>query len=92
MDDKLPARRPDSELGPARQIPGIVDRAGNSARFAWEEFFFGRIRSPHTRRAYARSINRFLDWCDERSLELGGISPAHVGRFIDELQLAVSVR
>ncbi len=34
------------------QLPGIVARAGNAAVFAAEEFFFGRIRNEHTRRAY----------------------------------------
>ncbi|WP_339888899.1 tyrosine-type recombinase/integrase [Rhodopirellula europaea] len=72
------------------RVPAIVQRAGNTARFAWDEFFFGRVRSSHTRRAYGRAIKRFLEWCDARSLELSGISPAHVGKHMDELQLAAS--
>ena len=34
------------------QLPLLIEVAGDSARFAWEEFFYAKIRSEHTRRAY----------------------------------------
>lgn len=74
----------------ATSVPAIVERAGSGAKFAWDEFFFAKVRSPHTRRAYLRSINRFLAWCDERSLELNRVSPADVGHFMDSLDLAIA--
>lgn len=90
MESKLPAKRSanSGELSTARDIPRIVTDAGNAARFAWEEFFFGKIRSQHTRRAYHRAVKNFLAWCEERSLPLTAISPADVGVHLDELELA----
>lgn len=90
MENKLPAERSTAsgELSTARDIPRIVTDAGNAARFAWEEFFFGKIRSQHTRRAYHRAVKNFLEWCEERSLPLTAISPADVGVHLDELELA----
>jgi integrase/recombinase XerD len=91
-DDQLPAQRPAAqhELSTARDIPRIITDASNAARFAWEEFFFGRIRSVHTRRAYHRAVRNFLAWCDARDLVLTAISPADVGRYLDGLELATS--
>lgn len=90
MDRKLPILRPEQlgELSTAREIPTIVTDAGNAARFAWEEFFFGRIRSPHTRRAYHRAVRDFLAWAEPQGLRLASISPAHVGSYLDSLSLA----
>src|SRR3990170_1755101 len=48
-----------SSLG--NQFPEILSRAGPAAVFAAEEFFFGRIRNPHTRAAYLRAVRQFLD-------------------------------
>ena len=43
------------------------------------------ISNPHTRRAYARVVRRFLTWCEDKGLELARVSPGLAGRFIDEL-------
>ncbi|GAA4469538.1 tyrosine-type recombinase/integrase [Novipirellula rosea] len=91
-ETKLPSIKLDTTISTtnAKQVPAIIGRAGAGAKFAWDEFFFAKVRSPHTRRAYLRSINRFLGWCDEQSLELKHVSPADVGQFMDSLDLAVS--
>ena len=47
-------------------IPEILVRAGTNAIFAAEEFFKATINNPHTKRAYGRSVTRFLAWCDHR--------------------------
>ncbi len=90
MNDQLPVKRPgpQAELSTARDIPRIVADAGPAAQFAWEEFFFAKIRSQHTRRAYHRAVKNFLTWAETRHLPLTGISPAHVGSYLDELTLA----
>ena len=92
MESKLPARRSETagELSTARDIPRIVADAGNAAQFAWEEFFYGRIRSTHTRRAYHRAVRNFLAWCDAKGLPLTAISPADVGIYLDAIELAPS--
>ena len=67
----------------------MIEVAGDSARFAWEEFFYAKIRSEHTRRAYMRAVRYFMRWCEAQSLELGRISPAHVGLYLDNLQVSI---
>lgn len=92
MESKLPAKRSatSGELSTARDIPRIVIDAGNAARFAWEEFFYGKLRNTNTRRAYQRAVRDFLAWCEPQHLVLTGLSPAHVGTYLDTLELAVA--
>jgi hypothetical protein len=68
------------------QFPEILVRAGKSAVFATEEFFFGRIRNEHTRAAYLIAIRRFLQWAEIRGLELRRIAPKDVGQYLDGLR------
>jgi hypothetical protein len=49
-------------------------------------FFFGRIRNPHTRTAYLRAVKRFLGWAETRGLELVKIAPKDVGLYFDGLR------
>ena len=72
-------------LDPSRSVPAVLERAGAKALFAADEFFAARISNPHTRRAYARVVRRFLTWCEDKGLELARVSPGLAGRFIDEL-------
>ena len=39
-------------------LPGLVERAGGAARFAWEEYFYAEHHNPHTQRAYLRAVKR----------------------------------
>ena len=66
-------------LEPSRSVPAVLERAGAKALFA------ARISNPHTRRAYARVVRRFLTWCEDQGLDLPQVSPGLAGRFIDEL-------
>ena len=59
---------PTAELTP--DLPHLVATAGNAARFAYEEFFLGRIRNPYTRRNYRHAVHRFLEWCQSHGLQL----------------------
>ena len=72
-------------LDPSRSVPAVLERAGANALFAADEFFAARISNPHTRRAYARVVRRFLAWCEDQGLELARVSPGLAGRFIEEL-------
>ena len=72
-------------LDPSRSVSAVLERAGAKALFAADEFFAARISNPHTRRAYARIVRRFLTWCEDEHLELPQVSPGLAGRFIDEL-------
>ena len=73
-------------------IPVLVAKAGSSARFAWEEFIYGKIRNPHTRRAYERAIRQFLQHCDTLNKELATITPRDVGCYLDGLDYAPATK
>ena len=74
---------PTSPLSDA--FPALLRRAGKNALFAADEFFSARLSNPHTRRAYARPVGRFLAWCEEQGIELRQVTPGLAGRFIEEL-------
>ena len=38
-----------------------------------------KISNPHTRRAYARPVERFLAWCEEQGIELRQVTPGLAG-------------
>ena len=69
----------------SKAFPAILQRAGKAACFAADEFFAARISNPHTRRAYARPVGRFLTWCEEQGIELRQVTPGLAGRFIEEI-------
>jgi len=73
-------------------LSAIDTDAGKAARFAWAEFFYGKIRSAHTRRAYHRAVRNFLAWCDDKELPLTAISPADVVSHLDALDLAPAIK
>ena len=76
----------------AESIPAIIGQAGNAAKFAFEEFLFGKIRNVHTRKAYLHSTTQFLTWCERRGLRLEQIAPRDVGRYIDSLSCAPATK
>ena len=69
----------------SEELPALVQRAGGPAAQAWTDFFDGKVRNPHTRRAYARSVRSFLLWCDGQNLELPRIMAGDVGRYLSQL-------
>jgi len=70
----------------AEDLPGIIRRAGKAAVFAAEQFFFGKLRNPHTRAAYLHAVKRFLAWCEQFNVDLHQITPKLVGQYLDELR------
>lgn len=73
-------------------VPALISRAGGNARFAYDEFFRATISNPHTRRAYARTVDRFLSWCEERKLELHNITPGLAGDYINGLEASTPTK
>jgi site-specific recombinase XerD len=69
-------------------IPKLVANCGAAAAFAWEEFFLGKIRNAHTRKAYLHAVRGFLGWCEKRNVELVKITPGMVGHYLDELPVS----
>lgn len=71
---------------PRVEVPTLVERAGPGARFAFDEFLSG-INSPHTARAYARAVKRFLNHAESAGLELHRIPPGFIAEYIRHLPL-----
>ena len=65
-------------------MPLIIAEAGETACFAWEEFFTAGIPNLHTRTAYERAVRRFLDWAAPQQVPLAKITPGMVGRYFDQ--------
>lgn len=61
----------------------VLRDAGPRACFAAEEFFIARIRNPHTRKAYAVPVRRFLTWLAAQDVALVAATPGHAARFVD---------
>lgn len=68
------------------KLPALITRAGENAGRRFVEFFTANIRNLNTRMAYARAIGEFLDWCDERGIELRRIEPVTVAAYIEQHQ------
>src|SRR4051794_8633058 len=66
-------------------LPALVVRAGGPAAQAWADFFDGKVRNRHTRRAYGRSVRHFLAWAEAEGLELPRIRAGDVGRYLSQL-------
>ena len=49
-------------ITPPTNLPALVASGGAYASMRFLEFFAANIRSPHTRRAYARAAEEFLAW------------------------------
>jgi site-specific recombinase XerD len=73
-------------------VPTLVENAGSAARFAWEEFIYGKIRNPHTRAAYERAIRKFLSHCEVIGKKLSTVSPRDVGMYLDQLDYAPATK
>src|SRR5579872_5301064 len=50
------------------------------------------IRNPHTRRAYLKAVNDFLEWASKHGGgELAQIAPWHVGQYFEEMAADTSI-
>lgn len=85
MTDELDTLTPRLPTLAAASIPRIVTEAGPHARFAWDEFFAGTLRNPHTRRAYAHAVTSFLGWLEVGNVPLVRVTPGMVGTYLDLL-------
>jgi integrase/recombinase XerD len=73
-------------------LPDIIHRAGANAVFAAKEFFSGKIRNHHTRRAYVKAVTHFLEWAEKHGGgELGQIAPWHVGQYFETLKETTTI-
>jgi integrase/recombinase XerD len=91
----LPAPAGNIPLKSTDELPAIITRAGPNAVFAAQEFFFGKIRNEHTRRAYRHAVTLFLEWIGKhgggQEFGLAKIAPWHVGKYFEELAATTNI-
>lgn len=75
---------PTNHALPSFALPMTITEAGPRARFAWDEFFEGQIRNPHTRAAYRHAVRTFLLWTEARGVPLTQIEPGLVGLYFNQ--------
>lgn len=79
----IPSNHQIARAGPDR-VPALIADAGDRARWRFIEFFTANIRSPNTRRAYARAVSDFFRWCETRRVRsLEQITPTVVAGYIE---------
>ena len=66
-------------------LPAIIRDRGERTSRRFIEFFTASIRNRNTRAAYARAVKQFLDWCEDRRLELYEIDPLTVAAYVEQL-------
>ena len=66
------------------RLPPTILFAGEKASRRFVEFFTANIRNKNTRLAYARSVQRFFNWCEEYKLALIDIEPVHVAAYVEQ--------
>jgi site-specific recombinase XerD len=81
---------PSQLQGAMPRLPSLVTDAGERATLRFLEFFTAAIRNKNTRRAYARAVTRFSDWCQNRQLTLNTLHPIVIGGYIEQLQTELS--
>lgn len=69
--------------------PAAIASAGAAALFAWDEFFIASLRNRNTRSTYLHAVSRFLAWVEPLEADLKRITPGLVGRYFDDLDLAI---
>ena len=74
------------------QTPALVAQEGPAAQFAWDEFIYGKVRNPRTRRAYSHAVRQFLEHCRQAGLDLTRIAPRDVGLYLDSLAYAPATK
>jgi integrase/recombinase XerD len=70
-------------------LPRLIAEAGVAASYAWDEFFRGSLRNPHTRTAYSRAVQRLLAWLEKLGVSLSQVTPGMIGGYFDELEGSV---
>lgn len=72
---------------PGAVVPALIGTLGPAATFAWDEFFSGQLRNPHTRKAYLHAVLRFLEWLEPKGTALLAVTPGMVGAYLDHLEV-----
>jgi site-specific recombinase XerD len=72
-------------IAPA-QLPALITASGDRASWRFMEFFTAAIRNPNTRRAYARDVRGFVEWCTAAGIaSVAHVNTMHVAAYIEQL-------
>jgi len=66
-------------------IPTLFAAAGNRAAWRFVQFFTAEIRNANTRRAYARAVRQFSDWCVCHGVKLHRLNPVTIAAYVEDL-------
>jgi len=73
-------------------VPALVLSGGSNAKFAWEEFIYGAISNPHTRRAYGKAVSDLLKVAEKSGLSLSSISPKFIRTHFEQMSVSVPTK
>lgn len=62
-----------TELCLGKQIPQVVQDAGQDAALRFQDFFASHLRNPNTKQAYLGAVTKFLNWTAAEKLQLAHI-------------------
>ena len=66
-------------------MPAFIFNEGENAMLKFVDFFIAEIRNPHTRNAYFRASEYFLNWCYKKQINsIHDIKPFMVGAYTEE--------
>jgi len=82
--DEIPAPRALVRIG-IEMLPASIGAENERTQHRFVEFFTANIRNRNTRRAYARSIKQFFEWCEDRRLRLERIDSVAVAAYIEQI-------
>jgi integrase/recombinase XerD len=84
LTDEIPAPPALVRIG-LETLPASIGAENERTRHRFVEFFTANIRNRHTRRAYARSIKQFFEWCEGRRLRLERIDSVAVAAYLEHI-------
>jgi len=73
-------------------LPTLIAKSGPRACRRLVEFFTAEIPNANTRAAYARAVQSFSTWCEERGLLLETVSPIAVADYVAHHPGAIPTR
>jgi integrase/recombinase XerD len=91
-NEKVIALVTEQLLKPSSDVPALVEDAGSSAKFAYEEFVYGKLRNTSTRKNYRHAVKRFLAFCEQRQRKLVSIMPRDVGEYLDSMPQSTATK
>ena len=84
--NSLLARSTDFPRFMGQPFPAVIAATGPNAAERFLEFFLAHISNPNTRRAYGRAVLKFLNWLEEKHIELHNVRPLHVAAYVEGLK------